>query len=158
MLVPQMALPHFEAMKGTLFAHDRDGPESNIVFHSDLYITPLSDLELVLPFHRQSLTMLAPGFSVPMQRVEIGAPLLTRNNPRLEVGDHEVILSGPAMVHVSAHAYVPIADLRKHALLQILVEFQLATQPEVSSISIPIEFAPNVQQPFRYILPGRQWE
>ncbi len=157
-LIAKSELPHVEALGCTLLAHDRPGPQPNMVFNADFYFTPATSERIVLPLHRQRGSLRAQGIDVSFDEFELSRPLLSDNFPHLQVGDSEIVLTGPTKVGVHAMGYFPVTELRAHDLLQAQFEFQPAMDTQVATLSIPLTFAPNDQYPCRYVLTSRPWE
>jgi len=102
-LAPMQRLPDLELLSASLTVSKRPGERGEYwgTFDSDVYLTPMGEEPLVIPFHRCEVVISIPGISVETKRVYLSPPTShsaagsQNRSLTIETSGDELIVRGP---------------------------------------------------------------
>ena len=118
LLAPLQALPGFEILEGLLtatFEKRRSVSELHWVVELKLYVEPMSDDRVVIPFHKCHGSLEIPRF-VPRQSfdsITLGPKSVSfrktqkEHSKTIDITPTEILIDGPGMVLLNADLYTP---------------------------------------------------
>lgn len=149
LLSPLQALPVFEVLEGLLTAEyerRRSTNELHWQLELKLYVEPMSDDRIVIPFHRCSGSLEIPRF-VPRRTFDsiILGPKSTSfrqsrpdHSKTIDITPTEILIDGPGMVLLNADLYTPTMSHfgKKEAYVDISLFSVRAEKPAPLSVSL----------------------